>query len=430
MYRALLWVFYHLVAFPDRGVFTVPKIRRHLDELGGWRPDVVVVSGPPFSTYLVARRLSRQWKVPWVADYRDLWTNSSYYLCGPIRRRLDRVVERWILRTVALTVTVSEPLAEDLRREFGVRCEVVMNGYEAGEFEIETEPRRDRGASVEGRVHRRGLSGKGDPVAFLEALARLGVGPETMRVEFRGITVGPLAVWPGHGGRVTSSASARRSSCRLAPCNGVADVQLLLLWNDRGEVGTYSGKLFEYLGSGRPILMMGYPDGVAAQLIRDRNAGDVANTPDEVASALADWIDQKRSTGSSPGTGAEAIAGLTRRDQAEVLSGHLEELLRSEGVVREHGGARAPASGSTVLGRRLSEPLSRSPSARPGGGDAGGEPPEDDVWINSEVSKVAATSTIVSRPTRPAPPEPPRRPLRAPLSGARRGEGSRGQRGR
>ena len=170
--EALLWVFYHLVAIPDRGIFTVPKILHNVGDLGDWRPDVIVVSGPPFSAYLAGRRLARRWGVPWVADYRDLWTNSNYYICGPIRRRMDRVVERWILRTVALTITVSEPLAEDLRRDFGVRCEVVMNGYEADEFG----PRRAEPTTglplrlvYTGEIH----VGRSDPASFLEAIGGL-----------------------------------------------------------------------------------------------------------------------------------------------------------------------------------------------------------------------------------------------------------------
>jgi glycosyltransferase involved in cell wall biosynthesis len=333
VYRGMLWVFYHLVALPDRGVFTVPKILRNIVDLGVWRPDVIIVSGPPFSTYLAGRRLARQWGVPWVADYRDLWTNSNYYICGPLRRRMDRLAERWILRTVAFAVTVSEPLAEDLRRDFGVRCEVVMNGYEADEFATEQaspSPGLPLRVVYTGEIH----PGRCDTTAFLEAIRRLAVGPETLQVVFRGISVMPMADQARAKGVEdvveVGPAVPRAESVRMQRSS---DVQLLLLWNDPGEVGNYSGKLFEYLGSGRPILMMGYPDGVAAQLIKERNAGQVVNAPGEVAEALSRWIEQKRSAGSIPGTGNQVVAGLTRRDQAAVLAGHLEDLLASRAKV-------------------------------------------------------------------------------------------------
>jgi glycosyltransferase involved in cell wall biosynthesis len=330
VYRAMLWVFYHLVALPDRGVFAVPKILRNIVDLGVWRPDVIVVSGPPFSTYLAGRRLARQWGVPWVADYRDLWTNSNYYICGPLRRRVDRLAERWILRTVAFAVTVSEPLAEDLRRDFGVRCEVVMNGHEPDEFAME---KANPTTGLPLRIVYTGeiYEGKRDPAALFEAIRRLGVGPETVQVAFHGITVLPLADRArnmGVEGIVRVGPAVPRAEClRLQQAS---DVQLLLMWNDPGEAGIYTGKLFEYLGSGRPILMTGYPGGVAAQLVEERNAGTVANTPEELAATLSGWIEQKRSSGSVPSTGAQAVAGLTRRDQAVVLAGHLEHILASQ----------------------------------------------------------------------------------------------------
>lgn len=329
-YRTLLWIFYHLVALPDRGIITVPKMLRNVGDLGEWRPDVIVVSGPPYSTYLAGRRLARRWGVPWVADYRDLWTNSNYYICGPIRRRIDRVAERWILRTVAFVVTVSEPLAEDLRRDFGVRCEVVMNGYEADEFAT-TKAQPTKGLPLRivytGEIY----EGKRDPGPLFEAIQRLGVGPETLQVEFRGITVLPLADRAramGLEGVVRVGPAVPRSeSLKLQQSS---DVQLLLMWNDPGEVGNYTGKLFEYLGSNRPILMTGFRDGVAARLVQERGAGMVANTPDELAAALSAWIEQKESTGSVPATGDQAITGLTRRDQAAVLDAHLRNLLRMD----------------------------------------------------------------------------------------------------
>lgn len=327
VHRTLLWVFYHLVAFPDRGIFSVSRILRHVETLDDWRPDVVVVSGPPFSTYIAGRRLAKRWDVPWVADYRDLWTNSNYYLCGPIRRRLDRVVERWILRTVSLTLTVSEPLAEDLRRDFGVRCEVVMNGYEPDEF---ASLRGDLSTGLPLRIVYTGeiYEGKRDPAALFDAARQMGLGPDQLRVEFRGITVGPLedqARAVGLGKVVTVGPAVSRREC--VQLQHSSDVLLLLMWNDEGEAGTYSGKLFEYLGAGRPILMTGYADGVAARLVRDRGAGVVANTADEVSAALSRWVEEKRSTGSVAGLGPQAISGLTRRDQTEVLSGHLHDLL-------------------------------------------------------------------------------------------------------
>ena len=202
-----------------------------------------------------------------------------------------------------------------------------MNGYEADEFtsrRAEPTPGLPLKIVYTGEIY----VGKRDPAALFEAIRRLGVGPETLRVEFRGITVMPLAEQArqmGVDSVVEVGPAVPRAEC--VALQQSSDVQLLLMWNDPGEVGNYTGKLFEYLGSGRPILMMGYPHGVAAQLIRERGAGKVANTADELRAALEEWIQQKRGTGEVPGTGPQAIEGLTRRDQTEVLAGYLSNLI-------------------------------------------------------------------------------------------------------
>ena len=40
-----------------------------------------------------------------------------------------------------------------------------------------------------------------------------------------------------------------------------ADALLLLMWNDPGEAGVYSGKIYEYIAVKRPIIYVGFPEG-------------------------------------------------------------------------------------------------------------------------------------------------------------------------
>ena len=97
------------------------------------------------------------------------------------------------------------------------------------------------------------------------------------------------------------------------------DVLLLLMWNHPGEEGVYTGKLFDYLAAGRPILMIGYPDGVAADLIRSRSAGFVAPTVEDVSAAIAHWRAEKERTGRVAPLASDVLQGLTRADSARNL---------------------------------------------------------------------------------------------------------------
>ena len=51
--------------------------------------------------------------------------------------------------------------------------------------------------------------------------------------------------------------------------------------------GILSGKVFEYIAAGRPILALVPPDGAAAQLVRDTGMGEVVDPEDVDAIARA-----------------------------------------------------------------------------------------------------------------------------------------------
>ena len=317
----LTWVFRHVVAVPDREVFSVRTLFRHARDLGDWAPAVIVASGPPFSAFFVAARIARQGGVPWVADYRDLWTVSSYYLLGPVRRRVDRAIESRLLRTVSLVTTVSQPLADEMHHAFGVRSEVVLNGYDPSDLATLT-PASDERSGLPLRIVYAGeiYEGKRDPEPLFIALASMGLGPHQVLVEFYGDTVQPVEdAARRHGVECLVRCGPRLPHTESVALQQGADVLLLLTWNDPGERGVYTGKLFEYLGARRPILMLGFPEGVAADLVRCRDAGVIANDPDDIAVAVRRWLALKEETGLVPLLPESVSAGLTRQEQSDRL---------------------------------------------------------------------------------------------------------------
>src|SRR6185437_13126512 len=81
---------YALVQVPDsRNGWLGSAVRAGREVLKSWRPDVMVASAPPFTTLLVARRLSREFDLPWLAEFRDLWADNPYYGFPEWRRRID-----------------------------------------------------------------------------------------------------------------------------------------------------------------------------------------------------------------------------------------------------------------------------------------------------------------------------------------------------
>ena len=94
--------------------------------------------------------------------------------------------------------------------------------------------------------------------------------------------------------------------------------------------GVLSGKVFEYLAAERPILACVPPDGEAAALLRDTNAGVVvpADDRDAIAAALCELAGRWRA-GELNGTplSPEWRASLSRRTRAEEYAALLEEVV-------------------------------------------------------------------------------------------------------
>ena len=89
----------------------------------------------------------------------------------------------------------------------------------------------------------------------------------------------------------------------------------------RGFRGMASGKIYEYLGAGRNILIAPNDYDVIEQIIKDTGTGKFADTPAEFAKVLNDWFEEWKTTGKLAFAGKpEKIKNYTREKQAENLA--------------------------------------------------------------------------------------------------------------
>jgi glycosyltransferase involved in cell wall biosynthesis len=76
----------------------------------------MISSSPPVTSHIIAKRLKDEFKIPWVADFHDLWTQHYYYLYGPLRKVIERRLELNTLSMADALVTVSQPAAAELAK--------------------------------------------------------------------------------------------------------------------------------------------------------------------------------------------------------------------------------------------------------------------------------------------------------------------------
>jgi glycosyltransferase involved in cell wall biosynthesis len=331
--RGLAPIYKTLFALPDPQIGWYPfACRAAARLLGGWRPDVILASAPPATSLLVAHSVARKHRIPWVAEFRDLWvSNNAYYDHPGWRRRFEARVEHRVLSSAAAFVTVSEAFAGSLSAEYKKPTRVVYNGFDPADYPPADVPAQADDAEF--RIVYTGIlyPGRRDPRLLFDALGRLGRVADGIRVEFYGRYL-----------QDAHEAALERGIAHLVSVNDMvpyhdalriqssADVLLLLMWDDPGEYGTYPGKLFEYIGARRPILVVGRPEHLAAQLVNKTKTGVVSNDADEIAEQLREWLERKRANGMIPEPPEAATQGFTREEQTRKLGAFLQEIISGQ----------------------------------------------------------------------------------------------------
>jgi glycosyltransferase involved in cell wall biosynthesis len=305
----------------------IPAGRQLIKE---WKPQIIFASAPPNTGLVVASRLARAHSIPWVADFRDLWTDNPYYSEPSWRKRIDGMLERRVLRRAAGLVTVSPIWADQLRRRHRKAATVVYNGYAEEDFPPFApcaDPTGILTIRYLGSIYR----GFRDPSALLSAIALL---PDQLRgcvkVEFFS-DAGDAVLDAAAAHRVENAVDAkpRVPYRRALALQMEADVLLLLQSSDQRDEGNLPAKLFEYLYARRPILFIGYERGIAARLVIERRAGLVSNSPEQIRDQLQRWFEDKRA-GRLERLDRSVSLGLGRDDQYAKLERLFEEIVAGQ----------------------------------------------------------------------------------------------------
>jgi glycosyltransferase involved in cell wall biosynthesis len=269
-----------LVTWPDGGLGWAPfaavaalRIARRD------RPDVLFSSSAPYGAHLAALLVARLSGIPWVADFRDEWASNPGLRTQPsILNRIAARLERAIARRARRIVVVADYFRlEGLPHGDPRRVEIV-NGVD--EADLADDPRP---VATERFVltHVGTIYGEQDPSAVLEAAAALVERGEIdpARLEVR--LVGPIWV---RGFRPPTGLRVARIGL-VEHRDAVAEMQAataLLLYVAASSLAP-SGKLFEYLASGRPVLCVAREDNLASRLVREWKAGTTADPRDRGA---------------------------------------------------------------------------------------------------------------------------------------------------
>jgi glycosyltransferase involved in cell wall biosynthesis len=328
----------------------------------GWRPfalraaraaleqdpaDALLSTGPPETNHLVARTLRQATGLPWVADFRDPWFGLHLHPAPtPWHRAKHARFERAVLSEPDAVLATTAWLADLLRSRSprAQRIELVRNGYDPADFAGEAPPPRSPDTPLR-LVHAGMLTLTRSAEGLFRALEILRAERPDLDQAFEVELVGAResrndALWStlGLGEQVRFRDYVPHAEAVAAM--RAADVLVLIKHVEPRFRGLIPGKLYEYMGAGRPILAL-VPESEAAEIVRELGWGEVVapDDPRAIAAALLRLLEHKRAGRLESVYSRRGRERFERPEQARTLAALLVAVVTSR--------QRAVTGGST-----------------------------------------------------------------------------------
>lgn len=286
--RLFRWIRYNLF-FPDARIGWKPfAVRAGMQLIREEQPQLIFCTSPPHSAQWIARALHQKTGLPWVADFRDPWTDA-YWLRElpkyPRAYRKNLRMEKTVLAEASALITVSEGYQELLNKT-DRRPQLIRNGYDAADF------RREKTPNTRFRIVYTGsLSQIQMPENLLQALAQL-TEAEKAQVQFdlygaidplfhqRAKELGVESLIADHG----------YVSHEVAVGHMIQADLLLLLTPKTPSKGMTPLKLYEYLATGNFILGIGDPGSDPARILQICQGGHYVRYQTDVLPLLRERL--------------------------------------------------------------------------------------------------------------------------------------------
>ncbi len=247
----------------------------------------IITTSPPHSTQLIGLKLKKKYpQINWIADIRDPWTDIYYYdLFYPtfISKAIDSRYEKSVLKNADSIITVGKSLLDSfIAKGNNIRNKTVIipNGYDEEDF---TGLNPDRPEKF--TISYTGTLSDIYPInGFLDALENLRSEGKVFLLRFVG-TVSSVQ-------QALIIAKAGKENVEFIPYVDhrsaikymfESSLLLLIIPDHKSNKSIITGKIFEYLATGRPVLCLGPEDGDAASILNESGHGKTVSYGDSVS---------------------------------------------------------------------------------------------------------------------------------------------------
>jgi glycosyltransferase involved in cell wall biosynthesis len=269
-----------IMATPDSwGLTWIPSaVRKGKQLISEYKPDIIWSSSPIPSTHFIANKLSTKFTIPWLADYRD----PFHYMNGSAGKWLDKFHQRIDKSTLAkashltfATNAVRDLYAETYKELINQKITVIENGYDEANFEKlnQLENVSTPFNSAKFTLYYSGVlypNGR-DPIPLFKALSELKhqqqITNENFELIFQGAGDGFEFVSLFKQLAIDDLITFVKPVSFIQAIYNMTQANALLLIQDSRFNRQIPGKVYEYLRTGKPLLVKADPIGETAKLV-------------------------------------------------------------------------------------------------------------------------------------------------------------------
>lgn len=266
---------------PDARVFWVkPSVKFLKKYLKENHFDAFVTTGPPHAMHLIGLDLKQEFpNLKWLADFRDPWTEISYYKHLKLTKTSDRKhrkLEHRVFDEADLTVATSFTDAENFRKK-GANAVCITNGFDEvkakAKAKVEVEKKGKFTLSYIGVLEQ-----LRNPEVLWTVLNELISENENFKNDFELKFVGRiddkiLKEVENSGLKNSINNLGYLSHAEANAEMYKSNVLLLTNFPDESSKGIIPGKIFEYLATGKQIISFGPKDSDVKKILDETQAG-------------------------------------------------------------------------------------------------------------------------------------------------------------
>jgi len=231
------------------------------------KPEIIFSTSPPHSLQIGARRLAKQSKLKWVADFRDPW-NEAYWESeigkSTIVKRLNTYFEKKTLQKTDFVTTVSEGIYQIFGKKYQSDYAVLHNGFEDINKDIVKTDRFNI-------IFIGNLSKYQNPLPFVNALKLL---PEKIRSATDIYFIGK--VFDDYKEPLIKAGIILKDYMpynELIAFSKSASLFLLVIHETVYTVGYMTAKIYDYLSLRKPILAIGEKKSILEKILEQTKSG-------------------------------------------------------------------------------------------------------------------------------------------------------------